>query len=45
MTTPDPTNPPAATTGRRRRAVRLTLIILAVAVLTALAASFQLSSR
>jgi len=30
---------------RRRRAIRLTLIILAIAVLTALAASLQLSGR
>lgn len=41
MTTPDPTNRPTA----RRRAVRLTLIILAIAILTALAASLQLRSR
>jgi hypothetical protein len=38
MTTPDPAS-------RRRRAVRLTLLILAVVVLTALAASMQLSGR
>jgi len=30
---------------RRRRAIRLTLIILGVVVLTALAASLQLSGR
>jgi len=30
---------------RRRRAVRLTLLILGIAVLTALAASLQLSGR
>ena len=44
MTTPDPTNQPTRT-ARRRRAVRLTLIILAIAVLTALAASLQLRGR
>jgi hypothetical protein len=38
MTTPEPAP-------RRRRAVRLTLIILGIAVLTALAASLQLSGR
>lgn len=38
MTTPDP---PV----RRRRALRLTLIILGVLVLTALVASLQLSGR
>ena len=42
MTAQDPANQPAP---RRRRAVRLTLIILVVAVLTALAASLQLSGR
>ena len=44
MTTPDPTNQPTPVT-RRRRAVRLTLVILAIAALTALAASLQLSGR
>jgi hypothetical protein len=44
MTTPDPANqqtpaPP------RRRAIRLTLLILMIAVLTALAVSLQLSGR
>jgi len=42
MTTPDPTSQPVR---RRRRAVRLTLLFLAIAVLTALAASLQLSGR
>ncbi len=44
MTTPDPTNQ-TTPVPRRRRTVRLTLIILAIAVLTALAASLQLSGR
>lgn len=43
MNAPDPTNLPKPTA--RRRAVRLTLIILAVVVLTALVASLQLSGR
>lgn len=40
METPDPT-----AVRRRRRAVRLGLVILAIVVLTALAASLQLSGR
>jgi hypothetical protein len=44
MTTPDPTNQPTPV-ARRRRAIRLTLLILIIAVLTALAASLQLSGR
>ena len=44
MTTPDPTNLPTPT-ARRRRAVRLALFILAIAALTALAASLQLRGR
>ncbi len=44
MTTPDPTNH-TTSVPRRRRTVRLTLIILAIAALTALAASLQLSGR
>jgi ferric-dicitrate binding protein FerR (iron transport regulator) len=44
MRTPDPTNQ-AAPVPRRRRAVRLALIILGIAVLAALAASLQLNSR
>jgi hypothetical protein len=44
MTTPDPTNQ-TTPVQRRRRAVRLTLLILIIAVLTALAASLQLSGR
>lgn len=46
MTTPQPesTNQHTPVT-RRRRAIRLTLIILAIAVLTALAASLQLHGR
>jgi len=42
MTTPSSTNQPAP---RRRRAIRLTLLILVIAALTALAASLQLSGR
>ena len=44
MTTPDPTNQ-TTPVPRRRRAFRLALIILAIAVLTALAASLQLRGR
>jgi hypothetical protein len=44
MTTPDPTNQ-TAPVPRRRRAIRLTLLILAIAALTALAASLQLNGR
>ncbi|WP_345144237.1 hypothetical protein [Dactylosporangium darangshiense] len=46
MTTPQPesTNQHTPVT-RRRRAIRLTLLILAIAVLTALAASLQLRGR
>ncbi len=44
MTTPDPTNQ-ATPVPRRRRAIRLALIILAIAILTALAASLQLRGR
>jgi hypothetical protein len=41
MTTPDPTNQ-TTPVPRRRRAVRLALLVLVIAVLTARAASFQL---
>jgi hypothetical protein len=44
MTTPDPTNQPTQVP-RRRRAIRLTLLILIIAALTALAAGLQLSGR
>ena len=44
MATPDPTNQPTQVP-RRRRAIRLTLLILIIAALTALAASLQLSGR
>ena len=44
MTTPDPTNQQTPIP-RRRRAVRLTLLILVLAILTALAASLQLRGR
>ena len=46
VTTPEPelTNQHTSVT-RRRRAIRLTLIILAIAALTALAASLQLNGR
>ena len=44
MTTPDPANQ-TTPVPRRRRVVRLTLLVLIVAVLTALAASLQLSGR
>jgi hypothetical protein len=45
MTTPEPTNQPTQPVPARRRAVRLTLLILTIAVLTALAASLQLRGR
>jgi len=44
MATPDPTHR-ASPPPRRRRAVRLTLLILVLAILTALAASLQLRGR
>jgi hypothetical protein len=44
MSAPDPTNQ-TTPVPRRRRVVRLTLLILIIAVLTALAASLQLSGR
>ena len=44
MTTPEPTHQPTSIP-RWRRAIRVTLLILIIAVLTALAASLQLSSR
>jgi len=44
MTTPDPTQQPTPVL-RRRRAIRLTLLILAIAALSALAASLQLNGR
>lgn len=44
MATPDPTNQMTPVT-RRRRAIRLTLLILIIAALTALAASLQLRGR
>jgi hypothetical protein len=44
MTTPGPTNQ-TTPVRRRRRAIRLTLLILAIEVLTALAASLQLRGR
>jgi hypothetical protein len=43
MTTPEPA--PAERVSRQRRAVRLTLLILTIAVLTAFAASLLLSGR
>ncbi|MCU7724024.1 hypothetical protein ODJ79_09885 [Actinoplanes sp. KI2] len=46
MTTPDPASQPTpARPPRGRRAVRLTLIILGIAVLMALVAGTQLSGR
>jgi hypothetical protein len=46
MTTPQPASTNQHTpVPRRRRAIRLALIILAIAVLTALATSLQLSGR
>jgi hypothetical protein len=44
MTAPDPTNQ-TRPVPRRRRTIRLTLLILAIAALTALAASLQLRGR
>ena len=44
MSTPDPTNQQTPVP-RRRRAIRLTLLVLVIAVLTALAASLLLSGR
>lgn len=44
MSTPDPTNQPTVIT-RRRRAVRLVVLVLGIAALTALAAGLQLNGR
>ena len=44
MTTPNPTNQPTPVS-RRRRAIRLTLLVLVIAVLPALAASLLLRGR
>jgi hypothetical protein len=46
MTTPEPESTNRQTpVARRRRAIRMTLLILAIAALTALGASLQLRGR